>query len=130
MTEPARTDPLLRVQAYRLALEAMQDAREDTGVMRDEPAMREVAVQLVRAAGSIAANIAEGYSRGTTADRRKFYEYALGSTRECLVWYEAAPPASLLSSRIDRLVSIRRLLLTMIRNSRADSAKDHARFSK
>jgi four helix bundle protein len=129
--EVAWKDPLERLQAYRLAQEAMRDARTDlVGEGKVDPAMREVVVQLIRAAASIAANLAEGYSRGTTADRRKFYEYALGSTRECLVWYDALPPESFPASRTDRLISIRRLLLTMIRNSRANTAADHARFAK
>jgi four helix bundle protein len=38
--------------------------------------------QLYRALGSISANAAEGYSRGTGKDRARFYEYALGSVRE------------------------------------------------
>jgi four helix bundle protein len=46
--------------------------------------------QLWRSAVSIAANSAEGYSRGTGADRARFHEHALGSARECIVWYEAA----------------------------------------
>jgi four helix bundle protein len=43
--------------------------------------------QLSRALGSISANIAEGYSRGTGKDRARFYEYALGSARESRDWY-------------------------------------------
>jgi four helix bundle protein len=129
--EVAWKDPLERLQAYRLAQEAMRDARTDlTGEGKVDPAMREVAVQLIRATASIAANIAEGYSRGTTADRRKFYEYALGSTRECLVWYDALAPEAVPASRTERLISIRRLLLTMIRNSRLNTSADHARFTK
>lgn len=119
-------DSLARLQVYQLALVAMRDARVDAEGMREDPLMREVAGQLVRAAGSIAANVAEGYSRGTTADRRRFFEYALGSARECLVWYGSAPPVP--SSRIERLVSIRRLLITMIRNSRISTAADRRRF--
>ncbi len=130
MTLESRADPLETVQAYRLAVEAMRDARADAGKARKDIVLADIASQLLRASGSIAANIAEGYSRGTTADRRKFFEYALGSTRECLVWYETLPPASVPASRIERLISIRRLLLTMIRNARANAAADRARFGK
>jgi len=35
--------------------------------------------QLYRSLGSISANLAEGYSRGTGKDRAHFYEYALSS---------------------------------------------------
>jgi four helix bundle protein len=130
MTVSVRVDPVERVQAYRLAVEAMRDARGDAGVVRGDVVMREVAGQLLRSAGSIAANIAEGYSRGTGADRRKFLEYALGSTRECLVWYDALPVDSYPLGRVDRLISIRRLLLTMIRSARRDAESDRSRFEK
>lgn len=121
-------DPLDRVQAYRLGLEAMRDARVDAGEMREDPLMREIAGQLVRAAASIPANVAEGYSRGTTADRRRFFEYALGSTRECLVWYETT--AVFLPGRRERLVSLRRLLLTMIKSTRLVTAADRKKFER
>ena len=42
---------------------------------------------LYRSVGSVSANIAEGYSRGTGKDRARFYEYALGSARESRDWY-------------------------------------------
>ena len=125
---PGAADPLQRLQVYRFAMAAIRDATVDAGEMGRDPLMREVAGQLVRAAGSIAANVAEGYSRGTTVDRRRFYEYALGSARECLVWYEASP-TPVPASRTDRLVSIRRLLLTMLRNSRRDAGADRGKFT-
>ncbi len=124
-----RVDPLERLSAYRLAREAAVAARLDAGEMGRDALMREVGGQLLRAAGSVAANIAEGYSRGTAAERRKFLEYALGSTRECIAWYETAAHADR-AERIVRLVSIRRLLLTMIRNTRADTRADRARFER
>lgn len=43
--------------------------------------------QLYRAVGSISANIEEGYSKGSSKDRARFYEYALGSARESRGWY-------------------------------------------
>jgi four helix bundle protein len=43
--------------------------------------------QVYRAAGSISADLAEGYSRGTGGDRARFYEYALGSAGESQGWY-------------------------------------------
>ena len=39
--------------------------------------------QLDRAAASIALNASEGYGRRGWADKRRFYQIALGSLREC-----------------------------------------------
>ena len=39
--------------------------------------------QLQRASSSVALNLSEGWGRATDADRRKFYQIALGSIREC-----------------------------------------------
>lgn len=129
MTDTETWDPLGRVQVYQLALEAMREARGDGQRLMGDPLLRDVASQLMRAVPSIAANVAEGYSRGTTADRRRFLEYALGSARESIVWYEASGLEET-ESRKARLIAIRRLLLTMIRNSRRDSAADRKRFER
>ena len=120
-------DPVERVQAYRLGIEAMREARVDAGMIAGDPLFVGVAEQLIRAAGSISANIAEGYSRGTARDRKKFFEYALGSTRECMVWYQASTLPSL-TPRIARLTSIRRLLLTMIRTARESLKAEAHKF--
>jgi four helix bundle protein len=82
--------------------------------------------QLWRSAGSIAANIAEGYSRGTGADRARFYEYALGSARECVVWYEASREIlseDVIGDRIDSLVHVRRLLLATLPHTRRTNVR-------
>ncbi len=127
MTGDVGRDPLETVAAYRLARELATDALADAARLRRSALTREIAAQLLTAAASVRANIAEGYSRGTLADRRKFFEYALGSARECQVWYESCG-RPVPEAQLARLTSIRRLLLAMIRNAREDvSAEKHAR---
>jgi len=46
--------------------------------------------QIIRAADSIAANIAEGYGRYTPSDRKLFYRYARGSFEETKCWLRKA----------------------------------------
>jgi len=45
-----------------------------------------VGLQLVRAADSVSANIAEGFGRYHKKDKIKFYQYAKGSALECYDW--------------------------------------------
>ncbi|NUQ19731.1 MAG: four helix bundle protein [Gemmatimonadaceae bacterium] len=113
---------LAKVQAYTIARRLGTLAWADTDAMAADPRLAEVATQLVRAIGSIAAQIAEGYSRRSRSDRIRYFEYALGSTDEAISWYHTALPrldTKLVESRLEDLVSIRRLLLVMIRNERA-----------
>ena len=111
-----------RVGAYRLALELSETAWIDGTRLAEEPLLVQIGPQLVRAVGSIAANIAEGYARLSRRDRIRFYEYALGSAEEARSWYVVARralPAEDYEARLAKLTSIRRLLLTMIKNERA-----------
>lgn len=80
-------DPLWQMRVYRLALFAADLGWYDVSVLAEDARMRSLADQLYRALGSIAANIAEGYSRRSGKERARFYEYALGSAREARTWY-------------------------------------------
>ena len=85
--EEIKDDSLWKVEAYRLALFVADIGWHDvTKLMQDKRTIG-LADQLYRAWGSISANVAEGYSRGTGKDRARFHEYALGSTRESRDWY-------------------------------------------
>jgi len=46
--------------------------------------------QLVRASSSVSLNIAEGYGRINTRDKKRFYKIALGSLRECDAVFQLA----------------------------------------
>jgi len=111
------TDPVWRIHAYRVARCLLDQANSDAVVLAtraDEKTLR----QLVRAVGSISANVAEGYSRRTGADRSRFYSYALGSSREAMVWYRTVAhglDAETLGVRMAFLVQERRLLIGMLK---------------
>jgi four helix bundle protein len=83
-------DPLRRMAAYRLSLDLVDMAWPDAQAIRRSSTTKPIASQLYRAAGSIGANIAEGYSRSSGRDRVRLFEYALGSARECRHWYYAS----------------------------------------
>jgi len=120
-------DSLWRMEAYRLALFACDMGWQDVTALAQDRRTVALSNQLYRALGSIGANLAEGYSRGTGKDRARFYEYALGSARESRDWYFKARNVlgpALTEYRLALLTQITRLLLTMTRNQRARSIRE------
>jgi hypothetical protein len=73
--ERIRGDSLWRVEAYRLALFAADMGWQDSTRLMGDRRTFGVSDQLYRALGSVSANLAEGYSRGTGRDRAHFYEH-------------------------------------------------------
>ncbi len=119
-------DPLWRLDAYRHAAFLLTLARTDAALIRGDPAMASIAAQLLTAAGSVAANIAEGYGRPTAADRIRFFAYALGSLRETHVWYETASVAlteDVRADRLARMIRLRRILYGLLTRLRARARK-------
>jgi four helix bundle protein len=117
-----RGDALWKRQDYRLASYLADTAWADVEQLGRHPAMRDVSPQLYEALGSIPSHISEGYSRGTSADRVKYLEYALGSSREAREWYRRGQPVlgpARVTERLDLLTSVIRLLLTAIPSERA-----------
>src|SRR5574341_1553386 len=82
-----RNDSLWKMAAYRLAVFANDLGWHDVTKLPKDRRTMDLSGQLYRALGSISANLAEGYSRGTGRDRARFYEYSLGSAREGRDWY-------------------------------------------
>jgi len=119
---PAITsDVLWKLDAYRAALFLLHVSRSDCKALRAARPDEKVASQLMNAAASISASLAEGYSRATRADRLRFLGYALGSTRECIPWFEAARgvlPDSVIDARLVLVMRLRALLLGVIRSLR------------
>ncbi|HEX9897945.1 MAG TPA: four helix bundle protein [Candidatus Methylomirabilis sp.] len=77
--------------------------------------------------GSIGADIAEGYSRGTGRDRARFYEYALGSARESRDWYYKGRHIlgeTIIRHRLGLLAEVIRLLLTMVPQQRGSGLRE------
>jgi four helix bundle protein len=115
------TDPLWRMTAYRLAAFALETAWADAMALDKVRLTRSIGAQLYDAVASIGANLAEGYSRSSGADRVRFFEYALGSARESRVWYYAARPVlggPVVENRIGTLDRICQLLLVAIPSER------------
>lgn len=116
-----KNDALWRIEAYRLALFLSDLVGRDADTLVQNPRTLKSASQLFRAVGSIGANIAEGFSRRSTRDQARLYEYALGSAREARHWYyqsRIALSPEILNHRMRILTMIIRLLLTMIPDRR------------
>jgi len=112
-----RGDPIWRLDVYRLSRFALDLARDDAR-RHEQHLPRESRDQLLSSAASIAANVAEGYSRPSAADRARFYAYALGSLRESVVWYSSLRDhldEPLVADRIALLSRVRRLLFGMLK---------------
>jgi four helix bundle protein len=124
-------DALWRMKVYRLALFAGDLAWHDvTKLVRDGRTLR-LSSQLYSAVGSIAANIAEGYSHQSRKDQARFYEYSLGSAREARVWYyqgRSILSDKVVNHRLELITQIIRLLLTIIPSERGHKVSEEAQI--
>jgi four helix bundle protein len=82
-----KNDSLWKMSMYRAGLYISSLGWNDVTVLYRDRRTIGVAKQLSQALGSIHANLAEGYSRGSGRSRALYYEYALGSARESRSWY-------------------------------------------
>jgi len=114
-------DPLRKTRINQLAEELMPACYRDAERLVRNPITFKIAGQLYYAAGSIGANVAEGYSRASGKDRARYFEYSLGSTRETMSWYRSAVPVlgeAVVEERLDCLEEIRRMLSAIIPRER------------
>lgn len=124
-------DTLWKVEAYRLALFLADICWNDVTRLLADKKTTGLSDQLYRSIGSISANLAEGYSRGTNRDRARFYEYSLGSAREGRDWYYKGRfilGDVVADHRISLSTQIIRLLLKMVpqqRGYRIGESKSH-----
>jgi four helix bundle protein len=110
-------DPLERMAVHRYAKKLRKVSWDDVELLKANTATREIAGQLYESVGSIAANLAEGYSKSSGPDRARSFEYALGSARESTEWYESAIPVigdETVAARLTILGHIQRLLVAII----------------
>ena len=125
--EAMKGDSVWNMAAYRLSLLLSDLGWNDVTKLTKDRRTRALADQLYRALGSISANLAEGYSRGTGRDRARFYEYALGSTRESRDWYYKGRHVlgeTIVNHRIQLLSQVIRLLLTMVPQQRGNLLRE------
>jgi four helix bundle protein len=115
------TDTIWRTPAYRFALYMMSRAQQDVRLMSRHRTTRPHIDQLLRAVGSISANLEEGYSRSSGRERAHFYEYALGSARESRGWcYKCtiAFPSELSARRMTAYTRIIKILTAIVPRER------------
>jgi len=122
-----RNDPLWEMMVYQHAVFLGEIAWIDTSKMIEDERLKSISDQLIRAVGSISANIAEGYSRGSGKDQARFYEYALGSARESRGWYYQGRKKlgeEIVNHRLKIIEGIIRQLMTIIPAQRGHKIKE------
>ena len=82
-----KQDALWNFEIYRKALFLSDLAWFDAEKLIADPRGRNTAWQLIEAAGSVPANIEEGYGRGFGKDNARFQCISLGSAMEAGGWY-------------------------------------------
>jgi len=82
-----KAEPIWAFIGYRKALFVYDLAWEDGELLLKDERGRAIAHQLIRATGSISANIEEGHGRGYGNERNWFFRVAIGSARESKGWY-------------------------------------------
>ena len=87
VSEEIRQDSLWQMKVYRKALFFADLVWFDSDKLLADERGKGIAWQLIDSAGSISANIEEGYGRGFGKDYARFLRISLGSARESRGWY-------------------------------------------
>ena len=104
-----KRDALWDLDIYRKSVFLYELAWVDCELLLKHPLGKPIAHQLIRSAGSIAANMEEGYGRGFGKDYARFLRIALGSARESRGWYHRSRKvlkAGVIEHRIKQLDTI------------------------
>lgn len=97
------------LEIYQMA-EDLSDKIWELCIGLDYFARDTVGKQMVRAADSISANIAEGHGRYHFNDRLRFCYYARGSLHECRSWLFKAIRRNLIKNKIEEITEILEVL--------------------
>ncbi len=116
--ERVKAEPEWKFYAYPKALFMYELVWKDCDKLMCDPRGKAVAQQIIRSAGSVSANIEEGYGRGIgTKSYLYFVRVAIGSARETKGWYfrsQQILSAEVLEHRLALLDEIISLLATEI----------------
>jgi four helix bundle protein len=127
VSDSLKNDPIWKFEAYPKSLFLYDLAWEDTDKLLKDVRGRKLAGQLIDSAGSVSANIDEGFGRGIeSGEYIQFLRYALGSARETRSWYYKARrllAAEAVRHRIALCGEIIALLVVTIKQRRARGRK-------
>ncbi|MBI3502802.1 MAG: four helix bundle protein [Bacteroidetes bacterium] len=110
-------DKIFEIHFYVLSVELWDECWADTEILMKDIRGKEIARQLIRSAGSISANIEEGFGRGFGKEYPHFLRIARGSARETRGWYMRSKfllPPDVISARDKKLASIIAMLTKSI----------------
>ncbi len=116
-----KKDRLWELDVYRKALFFFDLVWQDCEMLTRHELGRPIAQQLIRSAGSISANMEEGFGRGFGKDYARFLVYALGSARESRGWYYRSRrlfKPDVFSHRLELLATIIAGLVTLSQQQR------------
>lgn len=111
-------------RAYTKSLELFDFVVADTNMLRNDPALSRLVGQQLASADSIAANIEEGYGRGSSKDYAHFLVIARGSAQETVGRYRRMThwlPETAVAPRIalcNEIIAILTATITTLRNRR------------
>jgi four helix bundle protein len=96
-------------EIYNISQGLWDETWKDCNEMMNDIRGREIVKQLIRSAGSISANIEEGYGRGSGKEYTHFLRIATESARESKGWYLRSKhllPELIIESRINTINGI------------------------
>jgi four helix bundle protein len=117
VTPEIKNGPVWKFYGYRKALFLHDLVWTDCEYWQKERRGWAIVEQIVRSAGSISANVEEGFGRGFGRDHARFLKIALGSARETQGWYwrgRKLLPADVYQHRIALLDETIALIVTEI----------------